>query len=278
MTKGIINKIIKFSSVDGPGNRTTIFLQQCNFNCFYCHNPETINSCVHCGICVSHCPVSALYIQDNKVCWDENKCIDCDKCIKICPHTSSPKIKFLSALEVFNEIGVNTLPFISGITVSGGECTLQRDFLIELFTLAKEKNLTTYIDTNGTYDFSIDLELLAVTDFVMLDVKAFSSSEHMNFTDNPNDVVLKNLLFLCKTSKLYEVRTVAVEGLFDVESTIFNVSKIISKFPDVRYKIIAYRPFGVRDICKNYKTPSDDYMLKLADISEKCGVLDVVII
>ncbi|MGL5951492.1 MAG: 4Fe-4S cluster-binding domain-containing protein, partial [Cetobacterium sp.] len=39
--KAKINKIIKFSNVDGPGNRMAIFFQGCNFNCEYCHNPET---------------------------------------------------------------------------------------------------------------------------------------------------------------------------------------------------------------------------------------------
>ena len=36
-----VNKIIPFSAVDGPGNRTAVFVQGCNFNCRYCHNPET---------------------------------------------------------------------------------------------------------------------------------------------------------------------------------------------------------------------------------------------
>ena len=40
--KGVINKIIPFSNVDGPGNRLSIFFQGCNYDCIYCHNPETI--------------------------------------------------------------------------------------------------------------------------------------------------------------------------------------------------------------------------------------------
>ena len=35
-----VNKIIPFSSVDGPGNRTAVFFQGCNWDCCYCHNPE----------------------------------------------------------------------------------------------------------------------------------------------------------------------------------------------------------------------------------------------
>ena len=55
-----INKIIKFSNVDGPGNRMAIFFQGCNFNCEYCHNPEKINICKNCYKCVDGCATSAL--------------------------------------------------------------------------------------------------------------------------------------------------------------------------------------------------------------------------
>ncbi len=40
--KGIVTRILPFSSVDGPGNRSVVFLQGCNFDCLFCHNPETI--------------------------------------------------------------------------------------------------------------------------------------------------------------------------------------------------------------------------------------------
>ncbi len=63
----LVNKIIPFSCIDGPGNRTSIFFQGCNFKCSYCHNPETINKCVNCGKCVAVCPVNALEIKDKKV-------------------------------------------------------------------------------------------------------------------------------------------------------------------------------------------------------------------
>jgi pyruvate formate lyase activating enzyme len=49
MKRAPVNKIIPFSNVDGPGNRTSIFFQGCPFNCLFCHNPETIHLCVSCG-------------------------------------------------------------------------------------------------------------------------------------------------------------------------------------------------------------------------------------
>ena len=80
----LVNKIIPFSCIDGPGNRTAIFFQGCNFKCTYCHNPETINKCISCGKCVLTCPVNALDIIDKKVVWDSNKCVDC-----VCDRRSS---------------------------------------------------------------------------------------------------------------------------------------------------------------------------------------------
>src|SRR5699024_12707904 len=118
---GKINKIIPMSVVDGPGNRTAIFMQGCQFNCRYCHNPETINHCISCGVCVPECPAGALSFIGNKVPWDPDKCIHCDHCIEICPHGSSPKILQWTPERTIEEI-VKNKPFIQGITFSGGEC------------------------------------------------------------------------------------------------------------------------------------------------------------
>ena len=63
MKKAPVNKIIPFSNVDGPGNRTSIFFQGCPFNCLFCHNPETIHMCQNCGVCVEKCPVGALSVD-----------------------------------------------------------------------------------------------------------------------------------------------------------------------------------------------------------------------
>ena len=73
LNKAPINKIIELSTVDGPGLRTSIFLQKCNIHCLYCHNPETQNLCVNCGKCVSLCKGKALTIIDNKVHWAEDE-------------------------------------------------------------------------------------------------------------------------------------------------------------------------------------------------------------
>ena len=139
--KAPINRIIEFSNVDGPGNRMAIFFQKCPFRCLYCHNPETINFCINCQKCVAKCPVNALESIDGKVVWHKDKCVNCDTCIKTCEHMASPKISYMSVEEVMDKI-IFEKDFIQGITVSGGECMENAEFLTALFKEVKKLNKT----------------------------------------------------------------------------------------------------------------------------------------
>ncbi|MGL6106215.1 YjjW family glycine radical enzyme activase [Romboutsia sp.] len=239
----VVNKIIPFSCIDGPGNRTAIFFQECNFKCTYCHNPETIKKCINCTKCISVCPVKALEVKDEKVVWNEKICVQCDNCIRVCNNLSTPKTKEFSVDELFNEIK-EISPFIQGITVSGGECTLNADFLIGLFKKVKEElDLTCFVDTNGGIDLTNYEELVDVTDKFMLDVKSIDENEHIKITGISNNIVLKNLKYLLDKNKLYEVRTVIAPNLKN-EKTVKEVSNIIKN--KCKYKLNVYRKHGVR--------------------------------
>ncbi|MGL5328142.1 MAG: YjjW family glycine radical enzyme activase [Peptostreptococcaceae bacterium] len=239
----LVNKIIPFSCIDGPGNRTAIFFQGCNLKCTYCHNPETINKCIDCGRCIDTCPVDALALKNNKVVWYEDKCVECDNCIKTCKSLSTPRTKEYSVDDLFEEIK-KIRPFIQGITVSGGECTLNADFLIELFKRLKEElNLTCFVDTNGSIDLREYEELVDLTDKFMLDVKCIDEEEHIKITGLSNKIVIKNLHYLLEKDKIHEVRTVVTPNLNN-EKTIKEVAKIINN--RCHYKLNAYRKYGVR--------------------------------
>lgn len=278
MEHTIVNKIIPFSSVDGPGNRTAIFFQSCNFNCLYCHNPETIKACIHCGICVEHCPVGALSKIAGKVIWNEEKCIQCDNCIKACPHSSTPKTKYLSTEDVFNIIMENR-NFISGITVSGGECTLQEKFIVELFQKMKKEGLTCFVDSNGFKSFKLMKELTETMDQAMIDLKAYDKNQHIELTEQSNEMVLENIEYLASINKLYEIRTVIVPGILDNSYTVDMASKLLAKInPNIRYKLIKYRNLGVRtDIIDSY-TPNDEEMESLKEIAESNGCKNIILI
>lgn len=243
--KALINKIINFSNVDGPGNRTAIFFQGCSFRCLYCHNPETIQRCNNCGECVAKCPAQALSIENGKVVWDKNKCVDCDTCIHICKHYASPKVEELEVDELVERIKP-IRPFIRGITVSGGECMLHAKYLTELFPKVKEMGLTCLIDSNGSVDFTKYPELLESCDGVMLDAKAYNNEFHEVLCGKNNESVLKNIEYLLSIDKLVEVRTVLLPNyLEENEETVREISKIIQD--KCLYKLQKYRPFGVKE-------------------------------
>jgi len=274
MTAAPVNRIVLFSSVDGPGNRTVFFFQGCNFNCGYCHNPETIHLCNHCGACVSVCPTGAIRMEHDEVRYRREICCACDACLRACPRDSSPKIDWMEpeqALEILRQ----NRPFIRGVTVSGGECTLQRDFLLRMFEGAKEMGLQTLMDSNGNYDFSADEALLRVCDGVMLDVKCFDPAAHRVLTREDNALVLENLSFLARAGKLEEVRTVIVPDQLPNVETVRNVCKILSPHwkedANIGYKLIRLRPLGVRENYRGISVPGESSMEELKNIALNAG-------
>ena len=277
--KAPVNKIIPFSSVDGPGNRTAIFLQGCNFKCAYCHNPETISACIHCGACVKACPAGALQMENGRVVYDICKCTLCDACIKACKNMASPRIRWMDADAVLHEVEKNR-PFVRGITISGGECTLHRNFLLELAQKAKAAGLHVLLDSNGSYDFSADPELVSAIDGVMLDVKAWDEAVHFKLTGISNAMVRENLSYLAQAGKLEEVRSVIAPGVMDAEATVENVSRILAAHGgNIRYKLIQYRPMGVRAQFKEtLRIPENEYIQSLAAKANASGAANVGIL
>ena len=274
----LVNKLIPMSVVDGPGNRLAIFLQGCNFNCKYCHNPETIHRCIHCGDCVAGCPADALSVAEGKVVWDPIKCVDCDKCIATCTHGASPKVRAMSAAELMAEIE-KAVPFIEGISVSGGEATLQAKELIPLFEVAKEKGLTALIDSNGGVDFSKgDLNaLLDISDGVMLDVKAWEKEDHLRITGRDNEAVKKNLAYLAEKDKIEELRFVLLDTL-DNEHSLREAAKVLGeRIHSTRVKLISYRHFGVRkEYVDELRAPSREEKDRLIALAKELGFKEVV--
>ena len=274
-----VNKIIPFSNVDGPSNRMAIFFQGCQFNCRFCHNPETINMCINCGDCVKTCPVHALRIEDGKVVWDKETCVSCDTCLKTCTHNASPRITWMTTDEVLEQVK-RVSPYIAGITLSGGECTIRKDFIIELFPKVKELGLTTLLDSNGSLDFEENPEILEYCDGVMLDVKAYEKDFSDWLIRYPNEVVLKNLNYLLSINKLEEVRTIIFPGRDeDNTKTVTYVSKTIQD--KCRYKIIRYRQFGVRDEGRGDLgdfTTDEDYAKSYVELARSLGATRAILI
>lgn len=261
-TWAIVNKLLPFSCVDGPGNRLVIFLQGCNFKCLNCHNPYTISLCSDCGSCVSSCPHQALSLVDNKVIWQTSACQQCDTCINTCSHSSTPMTYRYSVEDILQTIR-KYLPFLTGITFSGGEATMQLPFITKLFSAIKQdqnlKHLTCFIDSNGYLSQSGWQKVQPVLDGAMIDLKAWDSQIHKKLTGRDNQRVKQTIAYLAKINKLYEVRFLIIPEHTDLQHNATHLAQfLIDIDPNIKIRINAFHNHGVHGIAKTWKPATQD--------------------
>lgn len=142
-------------------------LPGCDFDCVACHNPQTIPG---------HAPVDGHH----------------------------PTHRTVGDLLVDIR---RAAPFISGITVSGGEATEQSRFLRGLFEAVRADpalaHLTCFVDSNGGCDPALWNDLLSdgLLDAAMIDLKCLDPAVHERMTGRPNDRVLASIRHLARTRR-----------------------------------------------------------------------------
>jgi pyruvate formate lyase activating enzyme len=280
-TSGLVSGVIEFSAVDGPGNRFVVFTQGCNFNCVACHNPYTINPCIDCGLCIDTCASGALGSDaSGHIIWDAALCTGSDACIATCPYDSTPKARTTAVTDLLGRIR-RAAPFLSGVTVSGGEATQQPAFVRDLFAAVKAElpGLTCFVDTNGaapasTWDF-----LDPVLDAAMVDLKCLDEAIHRRLAGSSNAEVLESIRLLANRGKLYEVRLLLVPGQNDADDLLERTGAWLSSVdPRLRIKVIGFRHHGVRPSPIALAEPSAEQREHYADVLRREGDFEIVVV
>lgn len=153
-----------------------------------------------------------------------------------------------------------------GITVTGGEPLLQIDFLIELFTKAKEHGIHTCIDTSGiTYTPDNDsynqklTQLMKLTNLVMLDIKHIDSKQHIDLTGMDNKNVLAFAKFVDSMGVEICIRHVVVGGITDKKEDLIALGNFIGGLKHLHYlDVLPYHTMGVN----KYKELGLEYPLE----------------
>ena len=153
-----------------------------------------------------------------------------------------------------------------GVTVSGGEPLLQIDFVTQLFTLLKRKNIHTCIDTSGVTfqkDNAVSVEkhkkLLAVTDLVMLDIKHIDDEACKILTKQSNKNTLDFAKFLSDNGQKMWIRQVLVPNFTDSEDSLRRTYDFIQSLKTVeKVEVLPYHTMGV----VKYEKLGIDYPLK----------------
>ena len=138
-----------------------------------------------------------------------------------------------------------------GITVSGGEPLLQLPFVTDLFRLAKERGISTALDTAGQPftrtepAFSEIRALLSYTDLVLLDIKEIDTEKHRALTGWGNENILDFARYLSETGKPVWIRHVLVPGVTDCDEDLTQLRRFIDTLNNVeRVEVLPYHRFG----------------------------------
>ncbi len=240
--------------------------------------------CDSCGECIAHCPAQALSLvaddcsdglEDSKekvrLQWNAELCTECDTCLAVCPRQSTPKTQQYSVDEMLAVIRKNSL-FITGITVTGGEATLQLPFIIALFSAIKAaqdlRHLTCMVDSNGSLSNAGWEKLLPFIDGAMIDLKAWQQATHRWITGRDHHRVFRSLELLAQHNKLYEVRLLHIPGITDFDTDIDALAGYLTKLPAVtRIKLNAFQQHGVTGEASEWGTCSE------ADVQQLAGQL-----
>ena len=166
-----------------------------------------------------------------------------------------------------------------GITVTGGEPLMQVDFLIELFTLAKEKGIHTCIDSSGiaykktsTPEWLAKLDhLMTLTDLVMLDIKHIDPEKHKELTSQPNEGILAFAEYLNEKKVDMWIRHVVVPTITDDDKYLYQLGYFIGQFTNLKaLDVLPYHTMGE----VKYKKLGIEYKLKGIPAMEKDKVIE----
>lgn len=257
---GNIFNIQHYSTSDGPGIRTTIFLKGCNLKCIWCSNPESLNEgvelfflesmCTNCGKCIAVCPAKAnFYDEHNKMCIDRDLCTGCGKCAVVCmPGARCVSGKNYTIDEVMEIIKKETLFYRNsggGITASGGEATRQSAFLKELFKRCHALGIHTALETSGQTKWSNLESLLEHLDLFLFDLKHMDTKEHKKLTGSGNKLIKANLEALTKRKAELIIRMPLIDGLTDTDENVSNTASYIYGLGYRYIELIPYHRLGV---------------------------------
>ncbi len=213
--RGVVLEIQRMSTEDGPGLRTTVFLKGCPLRCAWCHNPESIkpdaevqwigSRCIGCGTCITVCRQGALGKSSRGIDINRKLCVGCGDCAKECPSTAMETLGTLwSVKELVRELLKDRAYFENsggGVTLSGGEATMQPRFALEVMRALKAEGVQTALDTCGLCKQETLEELLTAADVALFDIKLMDEAKHKRYTGAGNDLILSNLRFVAKRMK-----------------------------------------------------------------------------
>ena len=290
---GTIFDIDQTALHDGPGVRMTVFLKGCPLECAWCHSPESQASapeivwyetrCGHCGACVDVCAqgIRRPGLIDPA---DRARCTLCGACVAACPAGAlEVKGREVSAGEIA-EMAERLKPFFArtggGVTITGGEPTMQAEFAHAIASLCREADIHVALETCGLAPWEAIARLAEVVDLWLYDLKLADSAAHEKYTGAPNEAIIENLRSLLEGGAEVLVRVPLIPGVNDDEATIREIAELAAELGVRNIELLPFNPatggkyswLGLPDPLPEAERQSPERIAELQAICAECGL------
>jgi len=290
---GVIFDIQRYSLHDGPGLRTNVFLKGCPLNCWWCSNPESqgiqpefalfAQNCIACGQFAEVCPVR--WQNDRGRSWTKELEEEYHTRVMRCPTEAIHRIgEQRTAGEVMAEV-VRDLPFYEdkgGMTLTGGEPTMQPHFAEALLRLAKAEAISTAMETCGLTQWAVLERLLPYLDDILFDVKHLDPKVHQAFTGVGNELILSNLRQLVALAAPVTIRVPLIPGfnaspesLRAIAEFVLELNSSIKGIDLIPYHTLGkpkYKALNRDYPWEEYQRFTDPEIETLTRVLESCGL------
>ncbi|MCX5599774.1 pyruvate formate-lyase-activating protein [Streptomyces phaeochromogenes] len=132
-----------------------------------------------------------------------------------------------------------------GVTITGGEPLLQPAFTASVLRRCKEAGLHTAVDTSGLLGARATDELLADTDLVLLDIKAFEIATYRTLTGGELAPTLSFATRLDRLGIPVWIRYVLVPGWTDDPEAVDGLARFVAGLGNVdRVDVLPFHKLG----------------------------------
>jgi len=256
--KGIVFDFQRFSTHDGPGIRSMVFLKGCPLRCPWCANPESQrlepllgffkNKCNNCYACTNVCPQGAFFQEHGDIDWEA--CSNCLKCVDVCMYEARKVYgQELSVEQVVSEL-LKDKPFFKtsggGITISGGDPVYQYEFTYNILLACRQQDIHTAVETSGYATNRVFRKIAEQTDLLLYDFKHMDPIMHKETIGVSNEIILENAVMAAEIVPEMIIRIPFIPGFNDSTKNISQMGNFITKrLPRVRkVDILPYHSMG----------------------------------
>ncbi|EPC0957088.1 glycyl-radical enzyme activating protein [Klebsiella pneumoniae] len=268
----MIFNIQRYSTHDGPGIRTVVFLKGCSLGCRWCQNPESrarsedllydSRLCLAgCELCQQAAPAVITRTLDGLIIHRQNvndshiaALRDC------CPTTALTVCGEEKSVEEIMATVLRDKPFYDrsggGVTLSGGEPFMNPTLAQALFEASHQAGIHTAVETCLHVPWKYIEPALPFVDLFLADLKHVDEAVFLQWTDGSARRVLDNLQRLAQAGKKMIIRVPLIQGFNASEADI----AAITDFAAARLQVseIHYLPYHTLGMNK-YQLLSQPY-------------------